>query len=58
MMPPRSYGRLKYGRNSYDHWSVDDPWIPISVDPPVDVWIPIVPPADVWVPIIEPPAWN
>ena len=61
MMPPRSYGLGKYGRNTYDHWRVTEVWVPIS--PPVDIWIPVpdspvIPfPPDRWVPIVEPSPW-
>ena len=52
MMPPRPYGIGKYGRNTYDHWRINENWLPIPIDPPVDIWVPIPvnPPGDIWAP--------
>jgi hypothetical protein len=33
----RKYGRLAYGKYSYDLWPS---WKPIPPQPPVDVWVP------------------
>jgi hypothetical protein len=48
---PRHYGSLKYGRNSYDHWSSVEKWIPITQVPPVEVWVPIIILTAPWVPV-------
>jgi hypothetical protein len=64
MMPSRPYGLGKYGRNTYDHWRLNEAWIPIPIDPPVDIWVPVpdsavIPlPPDRWVPIVEPAPWG
>jgi hypothetical protein len=56
MMPGRSYGLGKWGRNTYDHWRIVDRWVPIPVNPPVEIWVPspdtpvIPPPSDIWTP--------
>jgi hypothetical protein len=58
----RKYGRLKYGRYTYDLW--DQLWIPVPPEAPGDIWIPLpgFPPEDSWTPVsaspIVPDIWN
>jgi hypothetical protein len=67
----RKYGRLKYGRYTYDLWpawhpippdGIGDIWVPMPGFPPGESWTPVSadpPISDIWNPVSEPVvAWN